>query len=181
MRIIGGTFGGRVLHSPKGLPVRPTTDRVKEALFNSLSHQLDWEGLRVLDLCAGTGGMTLEFWSRGVDEVVSVDQSGRCIAAIKGHMRDLGIRGGQVIRMEGGRFLRQAEAPFDIIFIDPPYAMQGQEAWVQLILTKPLLVSSGILILEHASQVGFTHIDGFQQQRSYGSSVLSWFHRPDIL
>jgi 16S rRNA (guanine966-N2)-methyltransferase len=175
MRIISGKYGGRVIHSPKGLPVRPTTDRTKEALFNLLSHRLDWEGLRVLDLFAGTGNISLECWSRGAREVVSVDQNGRCVGAIKGHLRDLGIEGGKVIRMEARRFLRQSDQPFDLVFMDPPYAMSGQEEIITQILDQPVLAEAGILIVEHAAQVSFDHLRGFTERRDYGSSQLSFF------
>jgi 16S rRNA (guanine(966)-N(2))-methyltransferase RsmD len=179
MRIIGGTYGGRVIHSPKGLPVRPTTDRTKEALFNLLNHRLTWAGLRVLDLFAGTGNLTLEFWSRGVAEVVSVDQNGRCVAAIKGHLRELGISGGRVIRMEVGRYLRQNNQAFDLVFMDPPYAMAGQPALIQTILTGSTLASDGLLVVEHAPQMACDQLPGFEHQRIYGSSLLSFFQRND--
>lgn len=181
MRIIGGTYGGRVIQSPKGLPVRPTTDRTKEALFNLLRHRLDWAGLRVLDLFAGTGNLTLEFWSRGVAEVVSVDQNRRCVAAIKGHLRTLGIEGGQVLCMEVGRFLRHNDRAFDLVFMDPPYAMPGQEELIRHILSGPALAPAGLLIVEHAAQVSFDHLPGFEQRRSYGTSLLSFFERRDSL
>jgi 16S rRNA (guanine966-N2)-methyltransferase len=177
MRIISGKYGGRVIHSPKGLPVRPTTDRTKEALFNLLGHRLAWEGLRVLDLFAGTGNITLECWSRGASQVVSVDQNGRCVGAIKGHLRELGIEGGKVVRMEVGRFLRQTDQQFDLVFMDPPYAMNGQEEIIAQILDQPVLEEDGLLIVEHAAQVSFDHLTGFTERREYGSSQLSFFER----
>lgn len=177
MRIIAGKYKGRVIRSPKGLPVRPTTDRTKEALFNRLSHELDWEGLRVLDLFAGTGNLTLEFWSRGAAQVVSVDKHPRCVAAIKQHLRDLGIEGGKVVRMEAHRFIAQEEGSYNLIFMDPPYAMPGQPELVQAILSGTLLTEEGLLIVEHAPQFKFEHLPGFVEQRTYGSSCLSTFER----
>jgi 16S rRNA (guanine966-N2)-methyltransferase len=175
MRIIGGKFGGRVIRSPKGLPVRPTTDRVKEALFNRLAHQVELEGIIALDLFAGTGNISLELWSRGADRVVSVDQHGRCVSAIRAHLHELGLGGGEVLRMEASRFVHDATDTFDLIFMDPPYAMAGQPALVQAIWDRDLLAPGGILVVEHAPQLGFQALPGFVEQRDYGSSCLSFF------
>ncbi len=83
MRIIGGSHKGKVLKVPAGLPVRPTTDYAKEALFNILNNKIDIEGLTVLDLFAGTGNITLEFASRGASDITSVDIDQKCVAFIK--------------------------------------------------------------------------------------------------
>ena len=83
MRIISGSHKGKRLFAPKKLPVRPTTDRSKEALFNILQHQYDWSSIRVLDLFAGTGNISYEFASRGVTEVFSVDKNRHCIKFIQ--------------------------------------------------------------------------------------------------
>src|ERR1700712_2356290 len=83
MRIIGGTLRGLRLNPPKNLPVRPTTDMAKEALFNILQHQIDFEDLKVLDLFSGTGNISLEFASRGAAQVISVDRSIHCVNYLK--------------------------------------------------------------------------------------------------
>src|ERR1700754_506609 len=83
MRIIGGTLRGLRLNPPKNLPVRPTTDLAKEALFNILQNQIDFEGIRVLDLFSGTGNISLEFASRGAAQVTSVDRSVQCVHYLK--------------------------------------------------------------------------------------------------
>ena len=83
MRIISGTHKGRRIIAPKKLPVRPTTDRSKEALFNILQHQYDWSSIRVLDLFSGTGSISYEFASRGVTEIFSVDKNSSCIKFIQ--------------------------------------------------------------------------------------------------
>ncbi len=176
MRIIGGTYKGRTIRSPKGLPVRPTTDRTKEALFNRLNHLVELAGIKVLDLFAGTGNMTLEFWSRGARQVVSVDQHHRCVGTIKQHLRDLQIRGGSVIRMDARRYVSQATESFDLIFMDPPYALPGQPELVEQILAGELLTPDGILIVEHSPQLNFEEIEGFEESRIYGSSALSTFY-----
>ncbi|MBS1503686.1 MAG: RsmD family RNA methyltransferase, partial [Bacteroidetes bacterium] len=83
MRIIGGTLRGLRLNPPKKLPVRPTTDLAKEALFNILQNQIEFEGLKVLDLFCGTGNISLEFASREAAQVISVDRSVHCVNYVK--------------------------------------------------------------------------------------------------
>src|SRR5580704_4055265 len=91
MRIIGGALKGLRLNPPKNLPVRPTTDLAKEALFNILQNQIEFEGLKVLDLFCGTGNISLEFASRGAQQVVAVDRSIHCVRYLKdmSHQHDL--------------------------------------------------------------------------------------------
>ena len=180
MRIIAGKYRGRVLHPPKGLPVRPTTDRTKESLFNILNNWYDWEDLRILELFAGTGNISLEFWSRGVAEVISVDQHPRCVKAIEVAKKDLGISGGNVIRMDAFSYVRQYKgAPFDIVFMDPPYAMPRQRELVEMILHGPFLHDKSTLIVEHTSQVKLSDLPGFDMEKTYGSSRLSFFDQPN--
>lgn len=176
MRIIAGKYKGRVWHSPKGLPVRPTTDRTRESLFNILHNWYDWEDLRVLDLFAGTGSVSLEFWSRGVKEVVSVDQHRGCAKAIESARKQFGIEQGKVVQQEVNAFVRQYQGPsFEVIFMDPPYAMPRQPELVENILQKQMLSANGTLIVEHATQVKLAHLPGFDMQKVYGSSSLSFF------
>ncbi|MEL6675897.1 MAG: RsmD family RNA methyltransferase [Bacteroidota bacterium] len=175
MRIISGEFGGRVWHPPKGLPVRPTTDRTKEALFNRLSHAINWEDTSVLDLFAGTGNISLECWSRGAKEVVSVDKHPGCVRAIKEIKARWHISGGKVIRKDVRSFLKGEATPFDLVFMDPPYAMPQQEALVAMIMER-WLAPEGTLVVEHAPQVNFRSLPGFDEERKYGSSHLSFFH-----
>lgn len=160
--------------SPKGLPVRPTTDRTREALFNILSHRLEWPETRVLDLFSGTGSVSLECLSRGASTVVSVDRDHRCIQALKRLQADWKLPG-RVIKREVSRFLAGAPSSYDLIFMDPPYAMPAQEQLV-IAAQKRWLAADGILILEHAPPATrFEQLDGFQEVRIYGSSCLSFF------
>ena len=89
MRIISGTFKGRRLIAPKQLPVRPTTDRAKEALFNILNHRLIWDEIKTLDLFAGTGNISYELASRGVNNLTAVDQNKHCTYFIFGKSKML--------------------------------------------------------------------------------------------
>lgn len=174
MRIIAGKYRGRHLRPPQGLPVRPTTDRTKEALFNILSQRLDWEGLRVLDLFAGTGNITFECYSRGAATVWAVDRDRRCVAAIKAGLQALGLPPRDVWQQEVARFLPRCEDTFDLVFMDPPYAMPGQPALIAQI-QEGVLAPDGLLVVEHASQVPLDALPGWEESRRYGDSTLSFF------
>lgn len=175
MRIISGKYRGRTIHTPKGLPVRPTTDRTKEALFNILRNRYDLEGLEVLDLFSGTGNMSLEFWSRKVAQVISVDQHHKCVSSLRNTMENWGIAEGKAIRMDARKFLKQTPLSFDIIFMDPPYQLPRQEELIQLVFERNLLNPDGLLVLEHAPQLQFTSHPHLEQVKTYGSSCLSFF------
>lgn len=175
MRIIAGTYRGRVLRPPKGLPVRPTTDRTKEALFNILQHQLVWGDTDVLDLFAGTGNISLECWSRGARRVVSVDQHPRCVQAIRKALADLRIEGGKVIKRDVMQFIRRTSTPFNLVFMDPPYALPEQEEIAETLLTQGWIAPEGWLVAEHSTHRDYSHIIGHEFSRVYGSSTLSFF------
>ena len=120
MRIISGSHKGRRLFAPKTLPVRPTTDRSKEALFNILQHQYDWSSIRVLDLFSGTGSISYEFASRGVTEVFSVDINSCCIKFIQQTAQKLDLKI-NTIQGDTLKYLTSINMDFDLIFADPPY------------------------------------------------------------
>lgn len=123
-RIIAGTARGRTLVVPRGELTRPTSDRVREALFSRLQHEGVLDGARVLDLYAGSGALGLEAASRGAAAVVLVE-SGRAAAQVaRANVAALGLSGVQVVADRVERFLgRQPDAAFDLVFIDPPYAL----------------------------------------------------------
>jgi 16S rRNA (guanine966-N2)-methyltransferase len=134
VRIIGGYWRGRRISFPDVPGLRPTPDRVRETLFNWLQH--DVAGARCLDLFAGSGALGLEALSRGAQELVFVEQSVAASRALQEQLVRLGgERRGQVVEMGAARYLRGAPAPFDIVFLDPPF---GRDALAQYI---PLLDS----------------------------------------
>lgn len=177
MRIIGGKYGGRIIPSHKNLPARPTTDRTKEALFNTLEHQLDWEDVQVLDLFAGTGNISLECWSRGAQKVYSVERDRKCIQSIKKAFSLLGIPMDHIIQADVKKFVQKSILTFDLIFMDPPYGMDGQEDLIQAIISGNLLDNEGLLVVEHMTQRDFSSQQGFMRTRKYGSSSLSFFEK----
>ena len=151
MRIITGRARGIQLVTLEGDMTRPTSERAKMAIFSSLQFEL--EGRRVLDLFAGSGQMGLEAVSRGADHAVLVDQSKDAVKIIQKNAEKTRLAEDcTVICSDFAEFLRQrrGKEPFDIIFIDPPYAMRACKAAVETILENRLLKSHGILVLESA-------------------------------
>jgi 16S rRNA (guanine(966)-N(2))-methyltransferase RsmD len=176
MRIISGIHKGRRLTAPKNLPVRPTTDNAKEALFNILNNRFHFDQLEVLDLFSGTGNISFEFASRGVPGIICVDSHPGCVKFIykTAHELSLPIT---TIRRDVFKYLDGVHTPFDIIFADPPYAFEIAkfEEIVRKIMQNGLLKQDGVLILEHPKQTDLSELPGFEEFRKYGSSVFSFF------
>ncbi|MBO4519453.1 MAG: RsmD family RNA methyltransferase [Paludibacteraceae bacterium] len=176
MRIISGTYGGRRLSPPKNITARPTTDFAKESLFNLLNNRMDFEGIDVLDLFAGTGGIGIECVSRGAREVTAVEiahvQQNWIIACC----RQLGIRNLSVIRGDVFRFLNACRAKYDLIFADPPYALEQLPTLPDTILNQNILKENGWLVIEHGKDTDFTSHPRHFETRTYGSVHFSFFN-----
>lgn len=175
MRIIGGTCKGRNLQPPKGLPVRPTTDFAKEALFNILNNQMDLEEMKVLDLFAGTGNMSLEFASRGA-QVTAVDAHGKCCTWMKTAATQLHLPV-QVHKADVFHFLNHVSQPYDLIFADPPYDLPNLVQLPEFIFGKGWLSQEGLLILEHGKQTQTEGLLHFSRERKYGNVHFSFFSK----
>ncbi len=179
MRIIGGKYRSRVLATFEGEAVRPTADRVKESLFNILS--LRFYGARVLDLFSGSGALGLESLSRGAGEVVFNDQSKDSIALLKKNMRTLKIADGKeakVFNLDALVYLDYEKSPFDVIFIDPPYALDVGVKAVEKIAKNGLLKEDGVLVFER--DIPFEgEVEGLEKydERRYGKTVITFFRR----
>lgn len=176
MRIISGRHRGKRIIAPKKLPVRPTTDMVKEALFNILHNSYTFENIRVLDLYAGTGNISYEFASRGVPEIIAVDADARCAHFIATTAKQLEAPI-QVIKLDAIRYLNRAIGKYDIIFADPPYDLPLEEMAKipEMVFAGDLLSDEGILILEHSKHLALEELPGHAESRKYGGSVLSFF------
>jgi 16S rRNA (guanine966-N2)-methyltransferase len=177
MRIVGGTHRGRSFYPPKNLPVRPTTDFGKEALFNILANRIDFEALVALDLFSGTGSIGYELVSRGCASVTAVDEDYSCCAYIKKMADEFGFPGIRVIKSEVFRFLKNEKRNFDLIFADPPYEFQKTAEIPQLILGSELLKPGGLLIIEHPKELGFEKGDFFLERRTYSKVNFSLFKK----
>ena len=160
---------------PKNITARPTTDFAKESLFNLLNNRIDFEGIDVLDLFAGTGGIGIECVSRGAREVTAVE-----IAHVQQNWiitccRQLGIRNLSVIRGDVFKFLNSCRAKYDFIFADPPYALEELHSLPDLILKQEILKPDGWIVIEHGKDTDFTNHPNHKETRTYGSVHFSFF------
>lgn len=175
MRIIGGTLKGLRLNPPKNLPVRPTTDLAKEALFNILQNQIEFDNIKVLDLFCGTGNITYEFASRGADQVIAVDRSIHCINYVKDTARQHGLTQIKTYKADIFKYLQLETEQYDLIFADPPYDLNQIPEIPKTIFEKNLLSPDGLLIVEHQSMQNLSNHPAFVEQRKYGHSSFSFF------
>ncbi|MEQ8220222.1 MAG: RsmD family RNA methyltransferase [Arenibacter sp.] len=176
MRIISGKNKGQRLTAPKKLPVRPTTDMAKEALFNILNNQYYFNEVSVLDLFAGTGNISYEFASRGSESITAVDADFGCIKFITATSTDLNFPV-VAIKKDVFQYLEGNPVKAHIIFADPPYDLSPEEfaAIPKLVFEKQLLLENGVLIIEHSKHTDLSHLEHFTNQRRYGGSVFSFF------
>lgn len=176
MRIISGTHKGRRLTAPKNLPVRPTTDFAKEALFNILRSRLYFDEISVLDLFAGTGNISFEFASRGVPQITSIDSHQGCVQYINKIAGELSFPI-TAKNSDAIKYLENTSEKFDVIFVDPPYDFDISkfEDIFQVILDRNILKSGGMFIVEHAKEKDLSGFNHFSEARKYGGSVFSFF------
>ncbi|MCR5862730.1 16S rRNA (guanine(966)-N(2))-methyltransferase RsmD [Flavobacterium sp. J372] len=181
MRIISGKYKGRRISPPKNLPVRPTTDMSKESLFNILNNRVDLEGIKVLDLFAGTGNISYEFGSRGAASITAVDEDFGCIKFIKQTAQEFDFNI-QATKSPVKKFLQGNKAAYDIIFADPPYHMEQKlfEELVHLIFEHNALADGGLLIIEHSKHTKMDHLPNFSFDKKYGGSVFSFYEVGDV-
>lgn len=175
MRIIGGVLKGLRLNTPKNLPVRPTTDLAKEALFNILLNQIEFEDIKVLDLFSGTGNISLEFASRGASLVMSIDRSIQCIHYLKDTARQHKLEQIKTFKADVFKYLQLETDQYDLIFADPPYDLNQIPEIPKIIFDKNLLKPGGLLIVEHQSLQNLSNHSAFVEQRKYGHSSFSFF------
>jgi len=180
MRIISGKYRGKRLIAPKTLPVRPTADMHKEALFNILANQFDFEEIKVLDLFSGTGNIAYEFASRGTKDIVCVDAHYACIKYIDKTARELEF---PIISIKSDslKYLDKTLNNFDIIFADPPYDIDIQilAELHKNVFEQKLLTNKGMFILEHHYKTKIPTQEYLVDQRQYGGTVFSFFQYPD--
>lgn len=182
-RIIGGTVGGRRIATPRGTNTRPTSDRVREALFSAIE---SWcgslSGLRFLDLYAGSGAVGLEAWSRGAGVVTLVEQDRRTAAMIHANARDLGFSRADIVTGSvSGTLARQPTAPYDVAFLDPPYALAEEDVVSDLVALRDRqwLVPGAMVVVERGSRGPEPEWpEGFSgsRQKKYGETVLWYVH-----
>ena len=173
MRIIGGKFSGRLINAPSNIEVRPTTDYAKSGLFNILSNRIDFEEMKVLDLFAGIGGVSMEFISRGAKHVTCVDLNNKCCAFIKDTAIKFEVNNLVVIKADVLKFIKSCDIKYNIIFVDAPFELNETDTIPDLVFQKELLAENGILIVEHqAKRILQSQIQA-KEIRKYGNCAFS--------
>lgn len=172
MRIISGKYKGRVLQENHYDHIRPTTDKVKQALFTKL--QFEIEGARVLDLFCGTGGLGIEAISRGAREVVFVDQNERSVSLTKKNLASIN-ESARVVKSDAVKFLEREKGQYDLILIDPPYNSEVYEKIINVIYNNNLLAKEGTIVCEHSKQRPFSWepFDVYDE-KNYGTIALTY-------
>lgn len=179
MRVISGIAGGRRLEAPKGdETVRPTTDRVKEALFSIIN--FDLPAANVLDLFSGSGQLGIEALSRGAKIATFVDSDYTSCELTKKNLNTCNLSdSAKVYRADCIAFLHGCQEQFDIAFVDPPYYLNLYEKVLPLVSTK--IADGGIITCEHPSDVAIPCLEGFKQKDyKYGKIVVTVFRKEVI-
>jgi 16S rRNA (guanine966-N2)-methyltransferase len=176
MRIAGGIGKGQRLKVPAGSRVRPTSDKVKQALFNILADRV--EGASFLDLFAGAGGIGIEALSRGASRVVFVDGSRESVAVIKKNIETARVHDrAEVVPAKTETYLKKQSGPFDIVFLDPPYA-EELGPLLELIAASGVVQPGGIVIAEHFKKQSSPEAAGAlarYREARYGDTVLVFY------
>jgi 16S rRNA (guanine966-N2)-methyltransferase len=182
-RIIGGVAGGRRLATPRGAQTRPTSDRVREALFSAIEAWCgSLQGLRFLDLYAGSGAVGLEAWSRGAGIVTLVEQDRRTAVLIGGNARELGFARANVVSAAVATTLaRPPAAPYDVAFLDPPYPLTEDAVAADLhaLATNGWLVPDALVVVERSSrspEPSWPADFSDTRSRVYGETTLWYGH-----
>ncbi len=177
MRVDSGIYKGRRLLENKYDHIRPTTDKVRQALFVKL--QFFVPDRKVLDLFCGTGAMGIEAVSRGAEKVVFVDKDPRSVDMTKSNLKNLGINE-KVFKCDALTFLEKCDQTFDLIILDPPYKSGLYEKVLLKIFEKNILAQDGIIVCEHAKEDSFDYspFEVFDEKR-YGTIMLTYLKNKD--
>lgn len=179
MRIIGGRHRGRRLATPDWPGVRPTSDRLRETLFNILAPEI--EGARVLDVYAGTGAVGLEALSRGAQWVTFIEHDRRTVALLRQNVAQCGAEACAIVARDAVEALQSpTPEPFDIVFLDPPYASAARD--VALRLAAAHVAPGGVLVLEHATREPAPETAGaltHSRTRRQGDSSLTFYRHAE--
>lgn len=178
MRIVGGAFRGRPLATPRDNRIRPTTDRTREAVFNVLAHRFDGspEGMRVLDLFAGTGALGIEAMSRGASYCVFIEETADGRGLIRDNVEAFGLQGRTKIFRRDATRLGDAGTiqPFDLLFADPPYAKGLGEGALKSARDGGWLKPGALCVVEEAASAPFEAGPDFrlEDERAYGDTTI---------
>ncbi|MBR2569689.1 MAG: 16S rRNA (guanine(966)-N(2))-methyltransferase RsmD [Paenibacillus sp.] len=182
MRVISGSARGRTLKAVPGMNTRPTTDKVKEALFSMIGPY--FEGGVVLDLFAGTGGLGIEAISRGMDKAIFIDMDTKAIDTIRYNVKVASVESkAEIYRNDAKRALKVLEkrgSQFDLVFMDPPYRYTDADQLLATMIEGQLLGEDAVIVIEHDSAHQYPEtIQSFTswKQAKYGDTTLSLYRR----
>jgi len=162
------------VNPPAKMPyTRPTTDIAKEGLFNVLENNLDLASLKTLDLFGGTGSISYELASRGVQDLTVVEKDPAMYAFIQKSAKELGLENYKVVRMDVFKYIEQCKETFDFIFAGPPYALATIDDLPKLAV--PLLNDKGWFVLEHTPRNDYKKYPFYVTERNYGTTIFSIF------
>lgn len=179
VRIIAGKFKRRVIHIARGQEIRPTTDRVRQAVFDTLAVRIDFADLVVLDLFAGSGILGIEALSRGAAHCTFVENNRSAVQGIAQSIKTLHLDDQtQIMNMDAMRFLSQTTVQYDLIFADPPYNFQHHQELLEKIFSHNLLSDIGYVVMEHHKRENFSQRTEFLFQKEFGKTVVSFFATP---
>ncbi|MFM8569818.1 MAG: 16S rRNA (guanine(966)-N(2))-methyltransferase RsmD [Candidatus Kapaibacterium sp.] len=178
MRIIAGTHRGRVLSAKVQEGVRPTLDATRESIFNMLEHRVEWDAATVCDMFAGTGALGIEALSRGAGHCTFVEKQRRVAKGIEENLSAMKLDGrATMVIGDAMEFATAYTGSFDVIFIDPPYALHTENRLLDVLATRGVLRSGGICIAEHdrfevvRAPEGWMHV----ATKAYGDTVVNVF------
>lgn len=179
MRIIGGKYKHKRFDVPRSFKARPTTDFAKESLFNILTNvYVDFdEELTALELFGGTGSIGLEFVSRGCSKVVSVEKDYKHFQFLLKTARELNDRAWIPVHADVFKYIQRSPSKFNIVFADPPYALDKIKDIPDLVFANDLLEDDGLLIVEHGKDNDFSSHPLLIDHRTYGSVNFSFFRK----
>ena len=188
MRVVGGRYRGKPLRTPAGEGTRPTADRARQAVFNILEHAA-WspglEGLRVIDLFAGSGALGIEALSRGAASCLFVETGEAARGAIRNNLDSLGLIGvARIHRRDAadlGPRMGSVGAPFDLAFLDPPYGLGLAERALAGLAAGAWLAEGALAVLERAAGDGQLQLEGWEllDERVYGAARVSFLRRAE--
>jgi 16S rRNA (guanine(966)-N(2))-methyltransferase RsmD len=178
MRIIGGSLKGKRIQAPNNLPVRPTTDFAKEALFNILNNRVEFDELNAMDLFCGTGNLSYELASRGCESIVSVDKNFKCIQFVSKTSNELNLKISTIKSDVFSWLKRKSSTPKNLIVADPPYDLPHIDAIPHLVFENNWLAQNGLLVVEHGKETNLSNHPHFVEMRKYGHVHFSFFEWP---
>ena len=177
MRIIGGKYKGRSFHPGKSFKARPTTDFAKESLFNVLNNTYDFEAIKILDLFAGTGSISFEFFSRGAKDITMVELNYKHVSFIQSVLKDLDEKA-TIYRTDVFKAISKFSMQFDLVFADPPYDHPKFNEIADLVMNSDVVKPGGLFILEHPKAFNYSNRNDFKEMRKYGNVHFSFFAKP---